>query len=111
MAMVRVGVAAVALLTGSVGATPEATRVSQAASQSVIGHLVSYDHETRSLTVATGSGRQTFVLAGKASVRRGSRVLEAKELALHAGAKVKVRYFNNGSGRLVAETVMVSSAR
>jgi hypothetical protein len=75
----------------------------------VVGTLSGYNVKTRVLTVKVDTVVERFVLADKASVRAGSRVLPASAIAAQVGRKVKVRFVES-DGRRVAETVMVSRA-
>lgn len=81
---------------------------SQASSEaSSIGTLSKYDAKTRVLTIETAKSVDSFVLAEKASIHLGSRVLPEEEIASHVGARVKVR-FNESGGKRVATSVMLS---
>jgi len=104
--LLRGAVLAVVLTTT---AQPAVVRLgSQASSEaSSIGTLVGYDTKTRVLTIRVGKEPESFVLAQKASVRLGSRVLREEEIGSHAGLKVKVRFTESG-GRRVANSVMLS---
>ena len=83
---------------------------SQAVSEaSSIGTLSAYDVKTRVLTIKSGKGAEQFVLAEKASVHLGSRVLPEAELASHTGLRAKVRYADS-DGRRLATSVMLSPA-
>jgi hypothetical protein len=90
----------------SVGMDP---RAHASGENACIGTLTAYDASTRALTVKTSKGVETFILAEKASVRLGSRVLPEGEIASHTGLRVKVRFTESGRKRL-ASSVMLSPA-
>jgi len=76
---------------------------------SEIGTLSGYDAETRLLRLKTDRGVDDFVLADKASVHLGPRVLPATEIGSHVGLRAKVRFTRAGNQRL-ANSVMLSPA-
>jgi hypothetical protein len=98
-------------LPGTIGIVVHASHVVSglADSQSVVGTLAKYEAASRTLSVATASGIQRFVLAATTPVRLGSRVLKPQDLTAHKGAKVKVR-FSEAGGKRKVESVMVSAA-
>lgn len=86
--------------------TGQVLRAQATAENAVVGTLSGYDAKTRVLTVKVGKDLQAFVLADKASVHLGSRVLPDSEIAAQVGRKVKVRFVTSG-GKRIAQTVMV----
>lgn len=102
-------VAVAALLAAVAQPTGHVLKAQASAENAVVGTLSGYDAKTRVLTVKVDKDLQRFVLADKASVRLGSRVLPASDITAQVGRKVKVRFVESG-GKRVAQTVMVSRA-
>jgi hypothetical protein len=107
--MIRVIVWSAALLAGVAQPIGPALVAQGSQANAVIGMLAGYDARTRMLTVKVDKDVQSFVLAEKASVHLGSRLLPEGELSAQAGRRVKVRFVESG-GRRIAQTVMVSRA-
>ena len=102
-------VAVTALLAAVAQPAGHVARAQASVENAVVGTLSGYDAKTRVLTVKVGKDLQTFVLAGKASVHLGARVLPESDIMAQAGRKVKVRFVESG-GKRVAQTVMFSQA-
>ena len=107
MRSVAAALAMVTLAGGLSGPVSQGPRPADGTGPSMIGILVQYKSATRTLTLATASGRQTVVVPRTAQVRQGSRLITASELSKHAGSKAKVRY-TVSHGSLTAESVMLS---
>ncbi len=80
-----------------------------AESRSAVGTIAKYDVRSHTLSLSTTTGSQSFVLTDATPIRLGSRVLKARDLADHTGAKAKVRYVED-RGKRTVESVMVSAA-
>jgi len=101
------GVVLVAVLATTAQPAVVGLRSQASGEGSSIGTLSKYDVKSRVLTVQTASSANSFVLAEKASVYLGSRVLRDEEIASHVGARAKVRFTESG-GKRVATSVMLS---
>ena len=99
----------VALLAGVTQPASHVQGAQASAENAVIGTLAGYEAKTRVLTVKVEKDLQTFLLADKASVHLGSKVLPDSEIAAQIGHKVKVRFTKSGGKRL-ANSVMLSPA-
>jgi uncharacterized membrane protein len=111
--MLRVMLRSTAVVALLAGLTQPASQVhgAQASEENaVVGTLSGYEAKSRVLTVRVEKDLQTFVLADKASVHLGSRVLPESEIAAQTGHKVKVRFTEKGGKRL-ASSVMLSPER
>jgi hypothetical protein len=75
--------------------------------QSVVGTLEQVDLPT-AIVVKTASGRQAFALEKGITIRQGSRIIKASELAEHKGERVKVRY-RDIKGAHRAEWVVIAA--
>jgi hypothetical protein len=74
---------------------------------SAVGTLVGYDGATKLLTIRVEQKPQSFKVPDTASLRYGSQIIKASQLASHRGDRVKVRYTESSSGR-IAQSVMLS---
>ncbi len=68
-----------------------AANVSTARSMSATGDIVSFDGETRTLTLSTPEGEQKFMIGSRARVQQGARTIAAGSLSSMAGRRAKVR--------------------
>ena len=74
---------------------------------SATGKIVSFDDSTRTLTLSTAKGDETFMLGPSARLQEGAKTITAANLSSLAGHQAKVRYTGSGSDK-AAESVMVS---
>lgn len=100
-------ISSVALPGVQLGVVRNATAV-RPAEAALVGTIERFEESARRLTLETSGGRVTFVLAGDAMIRQGSRTLLPRDLAAHRGRSAKVRY-TLSQGRRLAHWVMVSS--
>ncbi len=113
--LLAAGVAALVAALGGVGYAAQAAKAPKAAtantrigrSLSATGRIVSFDDETKMLTLSTSEGEQTFTIGAKVRVQQGAKAITAATLSSMTGRRAKVRY-TESSGDVSAESVMVS---
>lgn len=84
-----------------------AANVTKAKSLAATGRIVSFDGETKTLTLSTSNGEEKFMVGSRARVQQGAKTITAGSLSSMAGRRAKVRY-TASSGDRAAESVMVS---
>jgi hypothetical protein len=99
---------AAALVAVVLAAPSFAAAPAKAKTQSIVGTLQKVDGQN--LTIQTSKGSETVMLAPKAQIRNGSKVMTAADLSSHTGDRVKVRYTESG-GKKEASSVAVSAAK
>ena len=78
-----------------------------AKSESAMGKVTKYDAATRTLTITTKKGEESFVLASDAKVMNGAKSVSDLSSAVGENAKV---HFTEASGVKTAQSVSVSGA-
>jgi hypothetical protein len=95
-------------LAAQTAATPKTKEVAVAPKAlSATGKIVSFDSNSRTLTLATAKGEEKFLLGSSARLQEGAKTITADNLSSLAGHQAKVRYAASGSEKS-AESVMVS---
>lgn len=104
-----VAVAAALTLSGPAMAAQaaHAKTTSAAKSQSATGKVTKYDASSRTLTISTSKGEESFVLAGNAKVQHGAKVVSDPGTTIGETAKV---HFTEANGVKTAQSVSVSGA-
>jgi hypothetical protein len=77
--------------------------------RSLVGTLDQVDAAATQIVVKTATGKQSFLLQRGATIRQGSKTIEASELGAHKGERVKVRYREAAGGVRRAEWIVVAS--
>jgi hypothetical protein len=75
---------------------------------SAVGKIEKYDAASKTLTLSTTKGEQTFVLSANATIHQGSRALHEADIASESGQRAKVRY-SEANGQKTADAVMILS--
>jgi|GEM_PF-3755931 len=83
------------------------TAKSQGKSQSAMGKVTKYDASTRTLTISTKKGEESFVLASDAKVMDGAK--SVSDLSSAVGDNAKVHY-TEANGVKTAQSISVSGA-
>jgi hypothetical protein len=88
-------------------APANAAAKTKARTHSLVGTVVKVDGQT--LTVKTGSGEQSVMLAPSTHITQNGKTIQASQLSSETGARVKVRY-TDANGQKQAQMVTVSPA-
>jgi hypothetical protein len=75
-------------------------------SLSATGTIQNVDTATRTLTLRTSRGNESFVVAEYTTIHRGAKVATFQDLGKWSGSPAKVRY-TESEGRRTASSVMV----
>lgn len=93
---------------GTAKSTHAKTGAAKSMGKSAVGKISKYDPASRTLTITTAKGNESFVLSDKAAVHEGSKTISADDLASRTGQSAKIRYAES-NGTMRAEMVTVAS--
>jgi hypothetical protein len=94
----------------SPSAKPAKATAAKPAGKSATGKIAKFDDASKTLTITTGKGEESFTLADTATLHEGAKTITTADLGGLAGHTAKIRYTEAG-GKMTAESVTVAGGK